>query len=101
MTVAAPDNAVIAQALRLDGDQADALDSELTRLAGVAVEQANRQLQGATVPEAVVHQAIIAFVGWAFESPLEIGSSAAGTWRRCGAASMLRPWTPRRAGAIG
>ena len=97
-SVAAPTLDTIRLALRLDDDS---LDDELTRLAAVAVEHANRQLRGAAVPEAVAHQAVILFVAWAFESPLEIGASSAGTWRRCGAVSMLRPWTPRRAGAIG
>ena len=96
--IVAPPLETIRLALRLDDDS---LDGEVTRLAAVAVEQANRQLRGAAVPPAVSDQAVIMFVGWAFESPLEIGASAAGSWRRCGAASMLRPWTPRRAGAIG
>lgn len=98
MTVTAPDVATVKLALRVDGD---ALDAEISRLIGVAVARANEQTRDAAVPEEIGRQAVILYVGWAFEAPLEIGSTAAGTWRRCGAEGMLKPWTRRYAGAIG
>ena len=100
MTIAAPTVEAVALALRIDEPELAALQPQLTRNIEAATSLANRQAPDA--PEAVGHEAIIRFVGWLYEGPQAPGEvSEAGAWRRSGAASLLAPWTQRRAGVIG
>ena len=97
MTLAAPDLATIKLALRID-DSVEALDDpRLTSIAGAAAALANRQAPGA--PAAVGLEAMLRFIGYLYEGPMEDYQPAA-IWRRSGAAGMLAPWTVRRAGVI-
>ena len=96
--IAAPALADVKSALRVDDDASDA---PLTRIIAAVTERANKQAPDA--PETVGHQAIIQAVGYLYDAPPagEAMASNAGWWMKSGAAALLKPWTERRAGAIG
>ena len=84
-------------ALRLD-PPADATSDTGRRLAwalAMAVERADRQAPAA--PAAARREAIFMACGWLYEG----FAYSANWWQRSGAASCLKPWTVRRAGAVG
>ena len=91
----APTLAAVKLALRIDEDHSDAI---LSRNIAAALALARKQAPNA--PESVGHEAIIRCVGWLYEGG-GLAIPDAGLWRRCGAQGLLRPWTKRRAGAIG
>ena len=84
-------------ALMIEADRAD-LTPRLESLMDAGAELANKRAPGA--PESVAREAVIRFVGYTFEIVAAPEFSHAGIFRRCGAASLLSPWTVRRAGAI-
>ena len=91
----APTLAAVKLALRVDGDESDSI---LARNIEAMTALAMRQAPNA--PEAVAHEAIIRAVAWCFEGATA-GATDSGLWRRAGSQGLLRPWTKRRAGAIG
>lgn len=93
----APTLAAVKLALRIDEDDSD---DQLTRNIEAATQRADRQAPDA--PTATRTEAVIRYVAWLYEGPMAYGSiSEAGAWRRCGAESLLAPWTVRRGGVIG
>ena len=84
-------------ALMIEADRDD-LTARLSSLMDTGAELVNKRAPGA--PETVARESLIRFVGYAFELVAAPEFSHAGFFRRCGAASLLSPWTVRRAGAI-
>ena len=69
----------------------------LNRLMGVAAALIDQQAPNA--PEGVKDEATVRFVAYSFDSPTAAGGERyANAWRNSGAAALLAPWTPRRAG---
>ena len=87
--------AAVKLALRIDGDEADAL---LSGNIAAAMELAERQAP--TAPDTVKREAIIRATAYFFEGAVPDGSQPAAIWRISGAAALLAPWTVRRAGVI-
>ena len=90
----------IAAALRLgDGITAPAEPhaSMLTRLVGVGTAFAETQAPDA--PVAVQNESVVRVVAYLYDSPTAAGGERySNAWRNSGAAALLAPWTPRRAG---
>ena len=87
----------IRNALMIEADRDD-LTPRLSSLMDTAAELVNKRAPDA--PASVAREALIRFVGYTFEIVADPADSHAGIFRRCGAASILAPWTVRRAGAI-
>lgn len=90
------DLAATKTALRIDGDEFDAM---LLRLLETARQRVEREAP--TAPIATRREAIILYVGWLFDMPSADELSMAGVFRRSGAQGLLSPWKVRRGGVIG
>lgn len=92
----------LAAALRV-GNGTDAppepINGILTRLEGAARAMVKKLCKDA--PEAVVDEATIRVVGYLFDAPPQDGTRYAHAIRNSGALSLISPWCPRDAVAVG
>lgn len=94
----APSLELIRTALRIDDYSEE--DERLQQIAEAAVTFANRQAPDA--PAAVAREAMLRFIGWAWEGPsASAGFDESGAWHRSGAKGLLSRWQVRRGGVIG
>lgn len=88
--------AEVAAAIRVDPT-----DSRLVKLAGDLEGYYVARVRGAAIPAGVARQAYIRLVGYVFDSPeAGPGSSWANAWQNSGAAALVAPFLPHRAGAL-
>ena len=95
--IVAPDLADVRYALRVDATDASST-AALTRNVNALTAIANRQAPDA--PQDVGAEAIIRAVGYLYDG-LDVEGEYPSVWVRSGAKALLKPWTKRRAGAIG